>query len=419
MSNGTDAFDVMRYERTITELLGDPYTPEERGDLDAILTTARDRIDRFLHTGQIEFDSQLRDFVSIAKAIESSKDLPIVTPEADKIDSPFEKVLGERILKESNIWEVLYELQTAAFLNERGFDPLLVHEGDMSGPDIYVPFEGHKISIECKRRRPAELRETGLSKRLVDRLEEEIEMGKESYFVHFRGNQPLSEEAIEPIVNTTINIVRKKGSNEVVEIGEDQYTINLVDHFQGERVLQITQQEMEQMIEFLGPNLIKQLLAPFDSPDFSKGMRMTQEFEVSATGISVRRTHAYNLDFPKISPEHHESIMNTISRGREALSGDPPAVLFVYLPADEIDAMGEFTITDNSGSTVSQLDRLKQRIEGQLHQSNTLNSVMTNTHYWNTEIGRMYLYDGVSIYNNPSPKIELPKRISNVLKTGP
>lgn len=420
MDNGFDPYDVMQFERDISGLVEDIGETDELEGLDELLDwleTVRNRINHYFKTGQMEFDSVIRDFVILGNAIQKTVDIPIVTPSGEPVDESFYDIFGERIIQEENIWETVYELQTASFLENRGLEPELIHEGEDSGPDISLDFEGTSISIECKRRRPSDVIESNFGEQISDRINEGVDVGDDSFFVRLSGERPLTEEVIEPIAESAIQIVQQQGSQITFEVEEAKYTVELVDYFTGEKEIALSIGELEQIMQFISPNTIKQLLVPFDYDRLSKGMRYTHMIKPSATKSIMKRAHVIDYDFPNISEDHFNKVMNIIEEGRSDLSGHSPSVLFVRLPADEVDSMGSYMIEDHHGNKVSQLKRLEQRVNGQLKQSKSLNAIITESLYYETDIGRMNTYTGFSTHINTNPQKSIPDKFFSTFET--
>ncbi|MDS0298241.1 hypothetical protein NDI76_05760 [Halogeometricum sp. S1BR25-6] len=420
MDGGFDPYDVMRFERDFSGLV---EGIEERDELEGLhemvdwLETIRNRINHYFKTGQMEFDSVVRDFVILGRAIQETIDIPIVTPSGEPVDESFSDIFGERIIQEENIWETVYELQTASFLKNRGLEPELIHEGEDSGPDISLGFEGTSISIECKRRRPSDAIESNFGKQISDRINEGIDVGEDSFFVRLSGERPLTEEIVKPLAESAIQIVQKQGSRTTFEVEGAKYTVELVDYFTGEKEIALSIDELEQIMQFISPNSIKQLLVPFDYDRLSKGMEYTHMIKPSATKSTIKKAHVIDYDFPTISKDHFSKVMNIIEEGRSDLSGHSPSVLFVRLPADEVDSMGSYMIEDHRGNEVSQLERLEQRVHGQLKQSKSLNAIITESLYYETDIGTMSTYTGFSTHLNTNPGKAIPDEFFSMLET--
>lgn len=101
------------------------------------------------------------------------------------------------------------------------------------------------------------------------------------------------------------------------------------------------------------------------------------------------------------------------------MSGHPPSIVFVDVPASKIEHMNELYVKNHRDETVSQQQRLEERIYGQLNDSSTINSIVISSRI-DDQFDSGFRQGRVgSAYINRSPKIELPPEILDFLPTSP
>ena len=277
---------------------------------------------------------------------------------------------------------------------------------------MFIRLCGSSIPIECKHRRPVarSIDSTdgrgGIAKRILDK----IDIGDDSIFVELTGDGPLREDCTDQLVDIATDAIHSK-TNMSTTIGGIEYEILIRDYYTGHRNRDLTKKELEQLFEFVNPNLIYAFISHFNTTQMSPGMYIQPVFKITHSGTVVcRNSIAFDLNVPAISENHYNRVFNgTIERGCSDLSGTSPSVLFVKIPAYEFEDMDRYIVEDHTGSRVSQLERLEQRIGGKLNNFSSINAVaLSIAHFDSTTTDDPELSYGFLINENYTPRTQLP-----------
>lgn len=346
-----EPYDVMQYERSLTEFLAAYCSDEElqKYPISDSLQATRDMIDRFFRTGRLEFSRPVRNITIIGRTIDGIDELDVVSPNGNTIEKEIEDVFVERLLKEENLWEVLYELEIARICKYNGFDTELIHEGTDKGPDIFVNLGGQQIDIECKKRRTGNTGqndESEAANSILDKISDRIEFDTDeedipelSYYLEISSNEPLLEVAIGQIIEEAINVLSNKKSESVITVDGIDYKISLIDHFHGEVDLDITRDDLYSAVNYLNERHMNMFLNKFDTDDISPNVAVSPHFYVTESGsVMGKGIHVVNVNSPTIDEEYHSRVVEgTIKKGLSDLSDREPSVLFVSIPAYELE----------------------------------------------------------------------------------
>lgn len=423
-------YDVMDYERELTDFLTSYRSEDELRSYPVweSVESTRKMVNHFIKGGKFEFTAPVRHVLLFGLLARKVKEIDIVAPDESLLKKETDEAFAERLLKEENPWEAAYELQVASYLADGEFKVELVEEGTIGGPDIYVHIDGQRIDIECKRRRPGNVRpleNEGSKKELQDQIFDNLglETGEEgvpelSFYLEFTGDGPLVENAVDPLATSALDAIENKKPETVVQVGDVRYRILLKDYFYGERELEITADDLDSMMENFSERHIDMFLSQFDEPDLSPGMESKTPFYIDESGaIFSKGIQVVNHRFPDIDQDYYSRVVEgAISRGRDALSDRAPSVLFVYLPAYEYEDMHRATVEEYSGDEIPQVERLEQMIEGQLEQSSSLNAIIINTTYFRFKEGGGQFMTGFRTFGNPGPEVELPTKFKEYIE---
>lgn len=424
MPDGIGPYDVMRYERRVTYFLSGYIEDMVLSDHPLMndLRQTRKMIEYYFRNGQFEYTPHVRTISIFGRTIEGVDQIPLVSPDGQYITESLEDVYAERLSKEQNPWETIYELAVASDCESAGLDTKLVHEGSASGPDVYVWIDDIRIDIECKRRRPLPTREEQdeLSSAVTEQVSEKVDVGDDSFFIEMSGDGPITEDAVDILANQAADLIENRLSDATVDVDGTEYRIYLKDYFTETCEIELSKQDIERLSEFLSPALVRGFISPFDTDDMSPGMKLNVPFKITEEGKTISKgAEVFDYNFPAIENDYNKKVVgNTIKRGRSDLSGRSPAVLFVYLPARAARDMQNSHVPTPDGDSISQTERLSQRISGKLKQSSSLNAIVTNTTYFGVEDNRAILQRGYKTYENPSPESELPDQFKEFLDGG-
>ncbi|WP_227380927.1 hypothetical protein [Haladaptatus halobius] len=426
MSDTIDVYKVMDYERELTEFLTS-YAPEEEVRSYPIwkpLEETREMLDHYFRTETFEFTPGVRDVAYAGLLAQKGKDLEVVSPDGDKIDKEMSEVFAERMLKEENPWEALYEVEVAYQCENAGFNTKLINEGTTGGPDIYVEIDDTTIDIECKRRRAGNTGDptydegfTTLKQKILDTINNGVDGGEIpelSFYLDLGGEEPLTEDIVDEVSEIAIDVLRNKQAEKEAVINGAIYTARLEDYFYGEKILEMDEDDLNTFTELPNERHISRFLSGFDTEDLDPGMYLEPRFMIDESkNVHGKGIQVINFNFPDIDEDYYSRVLEgVISRGRGDLSGRSPSALFVYIPSYEFIDMGRFVIDGYQEERIPQIERLEQRIRGQLNQSNSLNAIILNSTFVEFA-GKGIQYSlGISSFNNEDPEKSLPDEFS-------
>jgi len=410
----------MQYRNRVLDFF-EPYANEVDSN-NSIMTQieeAGDIINRFFREDVIDYTIPVRNIVIIGKAIESIHEFPVVKPDGSHRKEPAEKIYSKKLLTEENPWKTIYELEVAQSCRSAGLDTKLVHEGQDSGPDILVYSGGERIDIECKRRdtypSDKEYDYEEIRKEIINR----VEVGEDSFFIELTADGPLEEQAIQSVIDLAVKVIENRNSEMEYKINNIKYKVILKDYYEGERRMDISKQDVERWFEneIISPYTIQKFLSPFDQDKISHGSFVKTLFKFTKEGKTISKKGAvFDFNFPSIDDKYYNRIVNTtLSSGRKDLKNRSPAVLFLHLPAYETEDMVRYNVQEESYDPIPQIQRLEQRIEGELKQSSSVNAVVLNTSYFSTKGNNCHLERGFRVFQNPSPDDLLPKEFKRYL----
>lgn len=326
------------------------------------------------------------------------------------------------------MWEVLYELEIARICKDSGFETKLIHEGSDKGPDIFVDVDGQQIDIECKKRRTGNTDqddESEAANSILDEISDRMEFETDeegipelSYYLKISSNEPILDTVIGQIVDEAINVLDNGESESTITVDGTDYVISLEDYFYGEVDLDITTEDLDSMVEYLNERHMDMFLSKFDTNDFSPNRSASPRFYVTEEGsVMGKGIHVISINSPSIDEEYHNRVVEgTIKRGLSDLSGREPSVLFVSMPAYELEDMTRYMIDGYQGDRLLQAERFEQMIEGKLKQSGSVNAIVLTATYFMNQENKGQLSRGYKIFENADPRKPLPSEFREFLR---
>ncbi|MFC6719997.1 hypothetical protein [Halobacteriaceae bacterium SHR40] len=224
---------------------------------------------------------------------------------------------------------------------------------------------------------------------------------------------PLEEQAVESVIDLAVQVIENREPEATCEINKIEYKVKLKDYYQGQKILDISKQDIERWFnnEIFSPDAIQALLSAFDEEKISPGsqvetsIKFIEEGEVMTKGGAV-----FDFNFPTIDEKYYDRIINTTLRsGREDLKGRSPSVLFLHLPAYETEDMRRYCVQEGQYDPTPQIQRLEQRIEGELNHSTSVNAVVLNMTYFATRENYCQIERAYKVSENQSPDRQLPQ----------
>lgn len=419
----TDPYDVMRYHSQMIELFR-PYISDLsiNNNLIRQLEETGKVINRFFRDGVIDYTTPVVNTVIMGKAIESINNLPVIKPDGTRWQRSAKEIYAKRLLTAENPWETIYELEVANFCFSTGFSTKLVHEGQDAGPDIFVYNDGERIDIECKRRQPyPHNRETNYEE-IRKQIVSQLNIGDDSFFIELSADGPLKGSAIDSVIDLAIDVINNRKPEAVEKIGGTKYKINLKDYYQGKRSLDLSKQDVERWFrhDVLPRPAIYAFLSPFDAGEISPGSHINMNIMFTEEGTTITKNGTvFDFNFPTIDERLYDRIVsNTLESGRSDLKGRSPSVLFIYLPAYDVEDLSRYYVQEGSYAPTPQIQRLEQRVRGELKQSTSVNAVVINTTYFEANDNNCRVKRGYKLFRNQSPENQLPNQFAQYLNKG-
>ncbi|WP_410764922.1 hypothetical protein [Haloferax sp. DFSO60] len=340
----------------------------------------REAINEFFRTDRLKFNNQVQDTITIGKALSGLEDTSIVKPDGTRVDLDFEDVFVERLWKEEDYWDTVFELEIASSLEESGFNPKLVDEQQQEGPDVILEDDDSEVWLECKRKRPKpepEREQEWAIKEILDQLYDSVQIDEDSLALEIRGQRLLTRDDVGPIVNVASSLVDKKKIG-VASVKGSDLEVELVDYFNGMRETTIRPEWAKAVQPYVDLTQSIDLFGHLNyevQPGHSYGHAEAQ-LKVSQDG-KVSIANAYMLGVRCSEQiDYVNWIMEPIKKARKKLTGHEPSVILVDVPLPKIKEMQEHKTIDHKGNEVTLLERLDQRIIGQLSNSDSISAIV-------------------------------------------
>lgn len=374
----------------------------------------------FYSSGRLEFNDQVQDTITTGRALSQLQNTSIVTPDDEPVSNDLESVFGERLWKEDDYWDTVFELEIAATLERGDFNPHLVDEQNQTGPDVIVQDNGSDVWWECKRKRTKtkeEREQNWAIKEILDQLYAEADLDEDSLALELRGVRFLTADDVDDVVEAALSLVRPQNLDSVaIEGGELE--IELVDYFSGMRETSITPEWAEAIGEQINLGHAVDLFGHLDYEiDTSRTYGHAEaQMKVSDDGVlSVVNAYMFGVDCSE-EIDYVNWAMEPIKTARKKLTGHAPGVILVDIPTEKLNKMQEMETTDHKGNTVSLVKRLEQRIIGQLADSDTISAICITSRESNVESGSYHSGRRIWCIENIDPGVELSDDLLKFLK---
>lgn len=298
MSSSRGPLDILGHEITLSEFMKsvsgftDSYTQYSKnrrsstgseeptrnsarslGGSHPILLTiynTRKAINEYFRTDNLPVNNQVKDTVTIGRAISNLESTPVVDTDGDQLSQGVDQKFAQRLWKEEDYWDTVFELEVASALEEAGVSPKLVDEGRQIGPDVVVESAKSDIWIECKRKRPKteeEVEQENTIKEIVDEVYNQIDIEEDSLALEIRGPRILKRTDVSSIVSKACILVENQTpQTEDVVINGDTFEIELVDYHTGPYTTRIQAEWMKRVQEYVD---VSGSVGIFDHLDYS------------------------------------------------------------------------------------------------------------------------------------------------------
>ena len=348
----------------------------------------------------------------MGRAIERLNSTPIIDPTGQVLGLSLEEMYTESLWNEEDYWDSVFEMEIAAALEQAGFSPSLVYEGEQVGPDVIIGDAGEDVWIECKRKRdqtPEESTSVIIREKIVDRVWRLLDIGHDGFGITIEADCRLRDSHVEQLSQKIKLLIESQNDSVSVNIDDCSFEIRLEDYFEGVRV------EDPSLISTVPVDILSHI-----GMDVEMGDNLVHcDVQMKQTEEELRIANACIFDF-RLSTDidYVNWIMNTIKDARQKISGHPPAAVYLHVPYAKINRMAETETEDHRGKRVTQLERLEQRIGGLLNQSSSLNSVVITSRQLRRENTGIHLSRGVRSVDNCDPDRELTADLISFFNSG-
>ena len=381
----------------------------------------REAINDFFKNGQLPINDQVQDTITTGRANSDLDNAPVVDPSGKELRRGIGKKFAERLWKEEDYWDTVFELEIASSLLNSGLNPKLVDEGTQTGPDVIVNYGDHDVWLECKRKRPKpepEREQEWAINEIIDGVYDRVDFGEDSFALEIRGPRLLREDDIETISKAAANLARNQ-LQEVKKIQSEgsQFEIELVDYYEGKWETDLRPEWLETLQEYVD---ITNAVDTFGHLDYS--IEPNQSYGHAEAQVKISEKGKLNVVNGYIvgvycseEIDYVDWIMEPIKRARRKLSGHEPSVILVDVPYSKIEEMEDLYTTNHKGEEVTQLQRLDERIVGQLADSGSISAIAVTSRV--IEEFSRGLHQGrlVKSHINQDPGVELADEMKTFL----
>jgi len=375
---------------------------------------------------ELQFNRYGLDAIFLGRIIRELEDTPIIRPSGERVDRSLGEIYAHDLLFSDDFWDTYYELDIAANIQDSGITTYLVAEGQQSGPDIKIVFEGQEIWIECKRKRRYTEKERNW-RAVETELDRQIwshdDLGCRSFAIEIISDDHLRAEFIPGLADTIVQMVSNRTFDKKVNVGEGSFRLRIRD-----LAHRNTETEVRNMVftkvnyDFQRENPNEKIPKPQPDESYKFDLRdggyYKFGYRTANDGEEYEVNHIVDLDVPwKV--DFHKKIETTIQTGRERLSGFSPGVLMIDIPQRWTEVMKQKSAETPDGETVSQAERMEGICYKEFNDSESLNAISINSRVWNhmgpmqamwqdqtTDIVRRI---DVRTYANTSPGTPLPE----------
>lgn len=347
------------------------------------LYNAQQAVDNYFRSDSLRITNAVLEISRIGRVFSELSEIEFVRPDFSPVEGSMKEVWGERLWKESDYSDAVFELEMAAWFLREGFDTYLIDEGEQVGPDIIIKEAGSEVWVECKRKREKTEQEREFEKaraKLADEVWDRVDLGDDSFAVDISMNSTMSMEHVDDLADEIAHLVERKKGKTTLELDGLEIRVTIEDYYEGGYTLE-DRGSLEEATEIFSES--GDPLDPFPHIDYKlpNGLGDTAHSETLAEISRDQRPKLYNsIIYGFHSDVDYEFyidwIMNAIQSAREDLSGHSPAVGIIDVPADKLETLNEFTTVDHTGNKVTLSERLGQRIWGQLLDSSSLNGLI-------------------------------------------
>lgn len=375
---------------------------------------------------RLNFNRYGLDAIFLGRILRELEDTPIIRPSGERVDATLGEIYSHDLLFSDNFWDTYYELDIAANIQASGIPTYLIAEGQQSGPDIKIVYEGQEIWIECKRKRKYteqeriwRAAETELDRRIWDH----DDLGCKSFAVEIISSNHLKAEFTPVLANSIVQMVNSRTFDKEINVGGSSFRLRIRDlsHRNTEpEIKNMAFTKVNYDFQRENPNEIVPSPQPDESYKFDlrDGGYYKMGYRIADDGEEYQVNHIIDLDVPwKI--DFHKKMETTIQTGRDRVSGFSPSVVMIDIPIRWAEVMKEKTAETPDGDTVLQASRMEGICYKEFNDSDSLNAISINSRFWNIMGAMQSMSQGqnteivkridVRTYANTSPGNPLPE----------
>jgi len=375
---------------------------------------------------KLHFNRHGLDAIFLGRILKELNDTPIIRPSGVKVDASLGEVYSHDLLYSDNFWDTYYELDIAANINASGIPTYLIAEGQQSGPDIKIVYEGQEIWIKCKRKREYteqervwRAAETELDRRIWDH----DDLGCRSFAIEIASDNHLKAEFTPALANTIVQMVNNRIFKKEISVGEASFKLRIYDLSHRDTETEVRDMAFTKVnynFERENPNNKIPTPQPDESYKFDlrDGGYYKLGFRIADDGEEYQVNHIIDLDVPW-EVDFHKKMETTIQTGRDRVSGFSPSVVMIDIPPRWAEVMKEKPAETPDGETVSQAYRMEGICYKEFNDSDSLNAISVNSRFWNIMGAMQSISQGqnmemvkridIRTYANTSPGNPLPE----------
>lgn len=375
---------------------------------------------------QLRFNRRGLDAIFLGRILQELSGAPIIRPSGERVDKTLGEVYAHDLLFSDDFWDTYYELDIASTLSTAGIPTQLVDEGEQSGPDIRIFYEGQEIGIECKRKRRYTEKERGwraVETELDRRIWNHDDLCYRSFAIEIKCDKPLKAEAIPGLADTVVRMANNRIFDKEVTIGDTSIRLRIHDLSHRDTELEVWDMAFTKVnYKFQRENPNEKIPNPQPDESYKFDLRdggyYKLGFRTAEDGKEYQINYIMDLDVPW-NIDFHKKLENTIQTGRDRVSGFSPSVLMIDIPPRWAEVMKTKPAKNPDGEIVSQAERMEGICYKEFNDSDSLNAISVNTRLWNmmgaiqglfeVESRNIVQRQDVRTYANTSPESPLPE----------
>lgn len=365
------------------------------------------------------------DAIFLGRIIRELGDTPIIRPSDKQIDLSLGEVYAHDLLFSDNFWDTFYELDIAANLQGSGIETYLIAEGQQSGPDIKINYEGQDIWIECKRKRKYTEKERtwrAVETELDRHIWNNDDLGCISFAFKIISDNHLQPEFIPSLSNIMVEMVNNYDYDKTVEVEDMSFRLRLHELAHKKDDMQVKNMVFTKLnYDFQKENPNKKIPNPQPDESYKLDLRgggyYKLGYRTDDSGKEYQVNHIVDLDIPW-DIDFSKKMETTIQTGRDRVSGFSPSVLMIDIPPRWAEIMKEKETVNPEGESVLQAERMEGICYKEFNDSDSLNAISVNSRIWNIlgslnsiqkeERSEVVKRIDIRTYANTSPGTPLP-----------